>query len=77
MHHDKRDCSFIANTWVQDEYKHMKLMEYKSKEQKVYTLFLNAKRNVCTCVPQQILKSQPRLSTPIRVTSCHKFNIKN
>lgn len=36
-----------------------------------YTRFLNAKRNVCTCVPEQTLNSKPRLSTPIRDTSWH------
>lgn len=47
-------------------------LTYNSCDQREITRELNAKRNVCTCVPEQTLRSKPRESTPISDASCNK-----
>lgn len=51
----------------------VRISKTKHKYYKYHTCFLKENRSVWTCAPEQTLRSKPRLSTPIRATSCHTW----
>lgn len=61
------ECSKYAGT-LENE---VRISKTKHKYYKYHTRFLKENRSVRICAPEQTLTSKPRLSTPIRTTSCH------
>lgn len=61
------ECSKYAGTLENEVW----ILKTKHKYDKYHTRFLKENRSVWICAPEQTLTSKPRLSTPIRTTSCH------